>query len=177
MTRYPSKGDYEVGYGKPPVEHRFKPGQSGNPRGRPKGHRNLKTDLAEELREKVLVREGAKERRLTKQQAMVKSLTARAIKGDPRGIQILISLIERLLDVDDSASTEALITDEERAVLDLVKARLGRRSASSASAPVDRVPSTKPPSDAERGPSGEEPPASRRSGSPQRPRTCDSDPA
>jgi Family of unknown function (DUF5681) len=30
-------GDYEVGYGKPPARSRFSKGQSGNPKGRPKG--------------------------------------------------------------------------------------------------------------------------------------------
>lgn len=32
----PDERDYDVGYGKPPKEHQFKPGQSGNPTGRPK---------------------------------------------------------------------------------------------------------------------------------------------
>ena len=32
-----SKREYEVGYKKPPKEGQFKKGQSGNPRGRPKG--------------------------------------------------------------------------------------------------------------------------------------------
>ena len=34
--RVERSGDYEVGYGKPPVSGRFKPGQSGNPSGRRK---------------------------------------------------------------------------------------------------------------------------------------------
>ena len=41
--------EYDVGYKKPPKRTQFKPGQSGNPRGRPKGTKNLKTDLAEAL--------------------------------------------------------------------------------------------------------------------------------
>jgi len=38
--RPPSAPSYDVGFGKPPVRSRFEPGQSGNPRGRPKGSRN-----------------------------------------------------------------------------------------------------------------------------------------
>jgi len=128
MSRRGSPGAYEVGYGKPPVEHRFKPGHSGNPQGRPKGHRNLKTDLAEELGEKVVVREGPKERRLTKQQALVKSLTAKAIKGDPRSTRILIDLMAHLLDLDGSAGAQTPLTDDERVVLELFETRLSRRA-------------------------------------------------
>jgi hypothetical protein len=43
-------GDYQVGYGKPPKHTQFKPGKSGNPQGRPKGTKNLKTDLIAEGR-------------------------------------------------------------------------------------------------------------------------------
>ena len=45
------KGDYEVGYGKPPRHTRFKRGRSGNPRGRHPGSRNLSTVLSEALNE------------------------------------------------------------------------------------------------------------------------------
>ena len=43
--------DEKVGYRRPPKKSRFKPGQSGNPKGRPKGTKNLKRDLIEELQE------------------------------------------------------------------------------------------------------------------------------
>ena len=57
-------GDYEVGFGKPPKEHQYPKGTSGNLKGRPKGARSLKTDLLEELGETMKVREGDRERRI-----------------------------------------------------------------------------------------------------------------
>src|ERR1700742_2968486 len=50
-----------VGYKRPPKHTQFRPGQSGNPKGRPKGTQNLKSDLREELGEIVRVREGDRE--------------------------------------------------------------------------------------------------------------------
>ncbi len=63
---------YEVGYRKPPKQARFKPGQSGNPRGRPKQTRNLGTLIEEALNETVTIREGNRTRTLPKR-AVVKT--------------------------------------------------------------------------------------------------------
>ncbi len=87
-----SDGSYQVGYRKPPKRTRFQPGQSGNPRGRPKGTKNLKTDLMEELQESILVREGIQRIKLSKQRALIKGLTARALKGDARATNTLVNL-------------------------------------------------------------------------------------
>ena len=98
--------DDAVGYGKPPKHTRFQPGQSGNPRGRPKGTKNLKTDLMEELGEKILVREGERARQVSKQRALVKALLARALKGDVRAANSLLSMMMRLLDTGEGAEPE-----------------------------------------------------------------------
>lgn len=61
-----------VGYGRPPVEHRFKPGQSGNPRGRRKGAKNAATILEEQLFRTIRVRVGNSERRMTVFEAILR---------------------------------------------------------------------------------------------------------
>ena len=122
----PSK--YEVGYRKPPEHSQFKPGQSGNPEGRPKGTKNLKTDLEEELHERILVREGGTERRISKQRALLKSLTAKAIKGDTRAANVLLNMILKVLEAEPEKSDEPQLTADERAVLETLEMRLGRRT-------------------------------------------------
>src|SRR5205814_10537808 len=69
----------QVGYRKPPEGTRFKPGQSGNPKGRPKGVRNFETDLDETLRELVDVNKGGVRRRVTNQKAMLINLLQKAL--------------------------------------------------------------------------------------------------
>ena len=87
-----------VGYKNPPEHTRWKKGQSGNPTGRAKGQRNLRTDLAAELRESVQISEGGVPRRITKQRALLKALTARGIGGDSRAANLILNLMMRLLD-------------------------------------------------------------------------------
>jgi hypothetical protein len=119
--------EFDVGYKRPPKHTRFKLDRSGNPRGRPKGTKNLKSDLSEELQEQVLVREGSTEKQISKQRAMVKSLIAKAIKGDTRATTIIYTMMLRLLEVGDIDSTEAPLTDDERAVLATLEEQILRR--------------------------------------------------
>lgn len=110
--------DYPVGYKKPPKHTQFKKGHSGNPRGRPKGQLNLKTDLENELRQRIQLKQAGKPIQLTKQQALVKTLVARAIKGDPKASNSLLALILKVFEINPaeternevpSQSDEALI--------------------------------------------------------------------
>jgi hypothetical protein len=101
--------EYQVGYRKPPQATRFKPGQSGNPKGRPKGSLNLATDLSTELGELITVREGGAARRVSKQRALIKSLMAKALQGDVRATTAVLALYARVITEppeDESRSVE-----------------------------------------------------------------------
>ena len=61
----PRTRDGDVGYRRPPRNHQFKPGQSGNPRGRPKGARNESSILREIFERKIESRSGGRSRKIT----------------------------------------------------------------------------------------------------------------
>jgi hypothetical protein len=116
--------DYQVGYGRPPKGTRFKPGQSGNPRGRPKGTKNLATDLAEELRKPVRVREGDKSRKISKQRAMVIGMTNKGLHGDLRAIANTFNLMIQLCQGTPQMVLERDLSPDDHAVLDGLEQRL-----------------------------------------------------
>ena len=82
-----------VGYGRPPKHTQFRPGRSGNPRGRPRGVVNIATVLQRTLLEPVVVNEGGRRRTITKFEAAVKQLTNKAAAGDPHVIKLLLDLV------------------------------------------------------------------------------------
>src|SRR4051794_16039152 len=88
-----SADDHSVGYGRPPMQTRFKKGISGNPNGRPKGTRNFATILLTILREKVVFNENGKRMVITKLDAVVKQLVNKAASGDLRATSQLVSLV------------------------------------------------------------------------------------
>ncbi len=116
--------DYEVGYRKPPKHSRFKKGRSGNPRGRRKGNRNLKTDLTEELQERILLKEGGKPKQVSKQRAMLKSLMAKALHGDARAATLLVNLVARLVDQSEQDDPSTPLAADDAAILAAFEARI-----------------------------------------------------
>jgi Family of unknown function (DUF5681) len=95
---------YAVGYRRPPVQNRFKPGQSGNPSGRTKGSKNIKTVFEKILNEQVSLREGSTIRTVTKSEAILRGLVVNAMKGDARSITTLFRLAETTGQLDNEGS-------------------------------------------------------------------------
>src|SRR6266446_10286457 len=117
---------YEVGYGKPPLATRFRPGQSGNSKGRPRGAKSVATSVDEALNERVSVTENGKRRKITKRQAMFKQLANRAAQGDHKATQLLLGYLQDIeRRAGASAGEPAALNDADRQVLQLIRDRLG----------------------------------------------------
>ena len=99
-----------VGYGKPPVETRFKKGRSGNPKGRPKGCRNAATLFHQVVGEKVRVTESGRTRVITKFEAMLRQLMAKALSGDHRAMREVLTLGQLF----DSATETTEVSDADK---------------------------------------------------------------
>jgi hypothetical protein len=80
---------HKTGYRKPPKEHQFKPDQSGNRKGRPKGSKNTATLLREILDRKIDVRSGSTVRKISVREAMLTRFAESALKGDTKSAAFL----------------------------------------------------------------------------------------
>ena len=96
MPDDPSRPEYEVGYRKPPRHTQFKKGQSGNPRGRPKGSKNFDSMVAHELSEEMDIRENGRLKRMSKLRLSAKQVANGAAAGKLPYIQFLQPLMEKL---------------------------------------------------------------------------------
>lgn len=91
----PKAANSAVGYRRPPKTTQFKPGTSGNPKGRPKGSRPVGAVLQDIIQQNVLVTENGKTRRVPALEAMLRRLTNDAMRGEQRAIKSLLSLLDR----------------------------------------------------------------------------------
>jgi hypothetical protein len=106
----------DVGYGRPPRTHQFKPGHSGNPRGRPKGAKNEATILRDLLNRKIDIREGGRARKITILEAILLRFTEDALKGNIKTAAFLFNRYAGTQPGEPPPGDD--ISEDDRAVLD-----------------------------------------------------------
>jgi hypothetical protein len=116
--------DYSVGYRKPPAAARFKPGTSGNPRGRPKGSRNLKTQIQEAMTASISIQVGTKAKRVSRIAGVVLRQLQKALMGDgPAAIAVIRMALQLGLLQDSSDFSENSLSIEDEQILNELLAR------------------------------------------------------
>jgi Family of unknown function (DUF5681) len=105
-----------VGYRRPPKSTQFKKGKSGNPRGRPKGRKNIGKVLLDVTGQRIAVTENGKTRSMPMVEVMLRRLANDAV-NDQGALKLLFSLYERYGDLAESADApnrdETLAEDRE----------------------------------------------------------------
>ncbi|MBC2667200.1 hypothetical protein H7F51_16895 [Novosphingobium flavum] len=132
----PSDDDL-VGYGRPPKHSRFKPGQSGNPKGRPRGSRGLKTDLHEVLSARHTIQINGKTLKGTRQQLALVTLSARAATGDLKAQALLLPLIMQVFGTEDRGGDKNTLPPAELAMLEGFLAGIGELPVEAAATAAD----------------------------------------
>jgi hypothetical protein len=95
---------YEVGYARPPQYTRFRKGQSGNPKGRPKGLQSFARLARQAFNEKIAIKENGERRIITKLQAALKQLANKAASGDAAAIREVLrvqAVIAEIIPAED----------------------------------------------------------------------------
>ena len=112
MRKAPAKrtrADYKVGWGRPPKSTRWRQGQSGNPKGRPRASKNQSTILKEALRQKLQVVERGRTRTISALEGIVRRAVSSALKGDLNAVKFLLQMEAELS--PDTTTAEKLPSD------------------------------------------------------------------
>ena len=110
-----SSNNYKIGYKRPPTAHAFKPGQSGNPAGRPKGRKKFATLLQEIVNRKVPIAGSTK--KITMGEAVLRKIFSSAVTGDAKAQEMVLGLMESYLGVDVNSGFDPELRAREQSIL------------------------------------------------------------
>lgn len=134
-------GDYIVGKGRPPKHSQFAEGD-GRKRGRrPKGQRNFDGEFAAEAQRKVTIREGGKERRVSKQRsAIIRAFDNAGAKGQNQAINTIFHNAARIAD-GEAPRSQGLTAEEEAHIESWIAQRIASHGEGDQLGDPDDLPS------------------------------------
>lgn len=133
------KPDYEVGYGRPPKSTQFKPGQSGNPKGRKRKPKSVQAQMQAVLSRKVPINEGGIVKRLPMQQVILRNLASKAAKGDLNAAKFVFTLLHSPEHAVTDTIDETSLSPGDLAMLDEMMKGFAGPDASEVSPAPDAV--------------------------------------
>ena len=116
--------DYVVGYGKPPLHTRFQKGRSGNPKGRPRGKKNMSTLLSAALDAAIIVVENGRRKKISKREAIITQLVNKSASADLKATQIVLAMLQDVEARADDSSASAAFTEADQEIIQRIQARM-----------------------------------------------------
>jgi hypothetical protein len=110
--------DYAVGYGRPPAATRFKPGRSGNPKGRRKKPDTIADQLRRALATQIWIEENGRRRKISAQELIIRGIVNDAAKRDQKAIRILLALTDRYGKSDTPTIDAGDLTADDRRLIE-----------------------------------------------------------
>jgi hypothetical protein len=128
MTQNRTDGTYDIGFCKPPEHTRFRKGESGNRKGRPKRALHLAAVLERILREKVVPNENGRRKVVTKFEAALSQLANKAVSGDGRAVKHLCQLFRSAEEQSVAVEPTTQLSEADRKVWDNILRRFQQPS-------------------------------------------------
>lgn len=119
-----TNGDYPVGYGKPPEATRFRKGVSGNPKGRPKGSKNISSMLLDAGRQTVQITRNGRPQVVSLMEAGILQLYTKAAGGDPRAMREIFSAHRTFVQLEVGTEETQEIAERDKTVMKSILRRI-----------------------------------------------------